>query len=96
MHISETNNRFQIAINNMLKASKSQVVLMENWTQHNFLQAIQEGIKHNPAWQESHLYFVMSHQAPEVRALVLSKQEFPFEPLKNYDELLLGSPLRTH
>jgi SAM-dependent methyltransferase len=96
MHISETNNRFQIAINNMLKAAKSQVVLKENWEQHNFLHAMQDAVKQNPAWQEFHLYFVKSQQEPEVRSLVLSKYMLPFESLQSYDELLIGSPLRIH
>lgn len=96
MHISETNNRFQIALNNMLKAAKSQVVLKENWTQHNFLLACQEAVKQDPAWHKSYLYFVKSIKAPEVRALILSKKILPFEPLQSYDSLLQGSQLRTH
>lgn len=80
MHISETNNRFQIAINNMLKAAKSQVVLMENWTQHNFLHACQEAVKQDPEWHKSYLYFVKSIKVPEVRVLVLSKKSCLLSP----------------
>lgn len=96
MHISETNERLAIALNNILQAATSHVVLIENWTQHNFFLALQESIKQNPFWNDCHLYFVRSRFTPSVRALVLSKNILPFEMLYNYDELLQGAALRTH
>ena len=96
MHISETNDRLAFALNNILRAATSHVVLIENWTQHNFFLAIRESIKQNLFWNDSHLYFVKSRVTPSVRALVLSKNILPFEMLYNYDELLQGAALRTH
>ncbi len=96
MHISESQNRFANALANMLKAASSQVVLLENWVQHDFLSATQEAIKLNPSWANAKIYFTYRPEASNVRALILSKHPLPFEELKLYDSLLQGKRLEVH
>ncbi len=96
MHISETNNRLRFALNNILQAANSHIVLLENWTQHNFLIELRESINQSPGWENSEFYFVTSLGATNVRALILSKTELQFEKLLTYDQLLQGEVLRTH
>jgi len=47
MHISETNFRFHNALENVFRYSNKYVVLMENWTQHDFEGEVASLIKDN-------------------------------------------------
>ena len=96
MHISETQNRFAIALDNVLRAAQSQVLMVENWSEHDFLSAIRKAIKANPAWAKAKLYFTYRPDFPNVRALILSKQPLPFEELNDYDSLLQGQAMYVH
>jgi len=45
MHISEKDNRFQRALTNMLHSASKCVVLIENWSQHDFMKHISMAIR---------------------------------------------------
>lgn len=98
MHISERGERFQTAVNNMLLSSNRFIVLVENWAQHNFLEAVVIGISNNSKWKNAKLYFAKSDNDPKLRALIISLNDelSSLEPLLNYDELILGKKLRVH
>ena len=94
MHITEKENRFSIALNNVLNTGSRFVVLMENWTQHNFLAGAQNFLNNNPEWK---VFFKASHHDEHARIVILSKIELPsFLPLTNYSELSTDNRLRPH
>jgi hypothetical protein len=94
MHITEKENRFSIALNNVLNTGSRFVVLMENWTQHNFLAGAQEFLSNNPEWK---VFFKTSNHDEDARIVIISKIELPnFLPLTNYRELSPDNRLRPH
>jgi SAM-dependent methyltransferase len=94
MHITEKENRFSIALNNVLNTGSRYVVLMENWTQHNFLAGAQEFLSTNSEWK---VFFKASNHDEDARIIILSKVELPnFLPLDNYSDLSPDNRLRPH
>lgn len=94
MHISEKTERFLQAIDNILKSSAQFIVLMENWTQHDFLSAIKSSRHYESSWK---IYFTSSKSQPNTKIMVVSKNtELEFLPLVNYKDLLNGAPLSVH
>ena len=96
MHISETKNRFNYALQNILKSSKKHVIFIENWKSHHFLYEINKIIENNKKFKSYKLYFTKLDKDESVTALVLSKSILPFLKLTNYEQLLQGNSLRTH
>lgn len=96
MHISETQNRFAIALDNIFKAAQSQVVMIENWSEHDFLSAVRVAIEANADWSKAKIYYTYRPEFPDVRALIVSKQSLPFTELHNYDSLLQGQTMYVH
>lgn len=96
MHISETQGRFSIALNNILQAAQSYVVMVENWTEHDFLAHLEDAVALNPAWAGSKFYYVYRPESPDERALILSKVLLPFEELHGYEDLLQGREIKIH
>jgi len=94
MHITEKEERFDIALNNVLNTASRFVVLMENWTQHNFLAAVQEFLRNNLEWK---VFFKASNHGEEARIVILSKIELSnYSPLSNYSDLSPDYRLRPH
>jgi len=94
MHISEKKERFQTALNNIFNAAEKHVVLMENWTQHDFFEAVNLWIAGHPEWK---LYFGTSHRATQMRIMVISRENPGFlNPLTRYEDLLLGNEIVFH
>lgn len=95
MHISEKNNRFQIALRNMISAAGVAVVMQENWTQHDFLSAAFEEIKRSskPGWR---VYRSESSMFKGVKTMVLAAPGLPFQVVEDYSEFLEGSQIRSH
>ena len=94
MHISEKEGRFQTALTNIFGAAQRHVVLIENWTQHDFLQAVELYIQNNPEWK---IFFDISHRDSETRVMVISKDSPGFlKQLTRYEDLTLGKDVMHH
>ncbi|MBU1307310.1 MAG: class I SAM-dependent methyltransferase [Alphaproteobacteria bacterium] len=96
MHISETNGRFDIALRNILRSTRRHVILIENWTEHDFLLNARQAMNSEPSWLSGNIHFSQLRHNHSVRAMILSKEPVPFPPLERYSDLLLGNELRTH
>jgi len=96
MHISETQGRLANVLDNILRAAQSQVVMVENWTEHDFLAHLRGALKSNFAWAGAKFYYAYRPQSTEVRALILSKLPLPFEELHDYNSLLQGQAMHIH
>jgi Methyltransferase domain len=96
MHISETQDRFQIALRNMMLNTRSHLVLMENWAEHDFLTHVQSAMNDIPDWKDAIIYFSKHRTQLGTRAMIVSKHKLAFEPLRDYDELLQGLPMAVH
>ena len=94
MHITEKESRFQIALENVLNTAENHVVLMENWTQHDFFFEVQEWQKKNPGWK---LYFDISDQDERIRVMIISKKDLSdYQLLTSYNQLLWSGQLEKH
>ncbi|MCS6757714.1 MAG: class I SAM-dependent methyltransferase [Candidatus Devosia euplotis] len=96
MHISETRERFNAALRNVLRSAKRHVVMIDNWTEHDFLAHIQKNIVADSNWADATISFATFRGAPELTALILSKDKVPYPELLDYDSLLQEKALRTH
>ncbi len=97
MHISEKDSRFQIALRNIFFAAQNFVVLVENWSQHDFLSEIKNIQEVNPDWSKSSVYFMKHVNNSFSSALIVSKNEIKdLEKLVSYDQLLSGRPILVH
>jgi trans-aconitate methyltransferase len=96
MHISEKENRFQIALSNVFKSAIQCVVLMENWTQHDFLSAVKAEIRNNSHWHNSYTYINSLASDKYTKCMVISRHKLDFELLNDYEQLLLGRNLEIH
>ena len=91
MHIKTGNGHF-VALSNIFKIATKYIVLMENWTAHNFMNDIKflwEGGM--IPWNKLYFYY---RRAPEYgnkpHLMVISAEPLSYEPLTNYDILLEG------
>jgi SAM-dependent methyltransferase len=96
MHISEKDNRFFTAFKNLFDSKISHVVLMENWSQHHFLNYAKYIIKQKHDWNAANFYFNVSEKNSRTRCLVISKEELDFPLLQTYEDLLQGDKLESH
>jgi trans-aconitate methyltransferase len=95
MHISEAENRFYTSFKNLF-AQNSHIVLLENWTQHNFLDAAHKIINEEQNWTEAKFYFSQSRSDPKVKCLVISKNDLNLQRLDKYEDMLSGSKVIGH
>ena len=96
MHISERDSRFFVAFNNLFTESNSYIVLMENWTQHNFLETARKIIKNHLSWSSAKIYFTESDVNPLTKCMVISQKELDLRTLLDYDQMLSGANLEVH
>lgn len=97
MHISERDNRYANALRNVFRAAKSHVVLMENWTQHQFLDDVNRLIGDDSlGWSDANVYFTYRDAAPATCLMIISKQSLPYARLERYDSLLQGQSLNLN
>ena len=97
MHISEKDERFHNALENIFESAENFVVLVENWTQHNFLDEIRKIQSNNSGWKNSYLYFIQSDYNEFSSALIISKSELPdMDKLTSYEQLLAGRKVLVH
>jgi trans-aconitate methyltransferase len=97
MHISETEGRFKAAIDFVFSSAEEIVVIIENWTQHNFLKEINRIQNEQSPWTDSFLYSVKSQDDSYASAIIVSKRPLAnFEVLSSYDEVLEGRKVVVH
>ena len=94
MHISEKETRFQNALENVFSSAEKHIVLMENWTQHDFFGAAKQCIDFSPGWR---IYFDELGRDNQTRIMIISKLDLPsLKVLNNYDDLTLGNEVVFH
>ena len=94
MHISEKENRFQNALENVFNTAEKYIVLMENWTQHDFFSAAKRCIEFSPGWR---IYFDELGRDNQTRIMIISKLDLPsLKVLNDYNDLTLGNKVIFH
>jgi trans-aconitate methyltransferase len=96
MHISEKENRFQNAFRNLFQTNCEHIVLIENWTQHDFLKFSKDYIREFPSWNGATIYYQESDKDVEIKCMVISKKPMKMKILKDYDVMLNGQSLVNH
>jgi SAM-dependent methyltransferase len=94
MHISEKETRFENALENVFSSAEKHIVLMENWTQHDFFSAVKRCIDFNPGWR---IYFDELGRDNQTRIMIISKLNLSgLKVLNDYNELTLGNKIVFH
>jgi len=93
MHITEKKQRFQNALTELFSAATEHIVLMENWTQHNFYESVKIVLQDKPYWK---IYFRVAENDNQTRVMVISKSKLEYEPLVDYNDLLVGKLISIH
>jgi trans-aconitate methyltransferase len=96
MHITEKENRFYNSLVNSFNHTTDHFVLVENWTQHNFYEAITSITNSIPQWKKSKMYYSFLPDSPSSRILIVSKKDLDFYPLINYRDLVLDKKIEEH
>jgi len=82
MHI-HTGKSHLAALSNLFRYATKQVILMENWTRHNFMKDVEFLFsKHMLPWEKIYFYFRESRELKRPHLMIVSS-----EPLIDYDEL---------
>lgn len=89
MHI-KTENRHLEALANAFRYAKKQIILMENWNSHNFMQSIQLLFsKQKLAWDNIYIYYRDSIELRKPHIMVVSSEPLPmYKGLTDYRVLL--------
>jgi len=94
MHITEKDSRFFNSMANLLNSSAKHLVFMENWTQHNFFETVKQITLPSKKWK-SYFHFLDSDE--KTRLMIISRDEqLSFQPLLDYNQLLLDNSLSLH
>jgi SAM-dependent methyltransferase len=96
MHISEQENRFQNAFRNLFRTNCDYILLIENWTQHNFLKFANQYINEFTSWNGAKIYYDQSKVNNEIKCMVVSKKIMKMKILDDYEEMLNGQLLIKH
>ena len=96
MHISEKDSRFQTALENLFLSDSEIILLMENWTQHDFFSSVRDLISKITSWNGAKMFYVESDLDNTIRAMVISKIRTNFIPLIDYDQLLGSKKILPH
>ena len=91
MHMKTGNNHL-IALSNLFKIAKDQVILMENWTAHHFMDDIQFLFDQQMLpWSNLYFYF---RRSPELNnhphLMIISSSKLDYEELVDYKQLISG------
>jgi trans-aconitate methyltransferase len=93
MHITERNLRFYNSMENLLNSSAKHLILVENWSQHDFFETVKQ-ITYSNKWK---MYFNFLEGNEKTRLMIISKDEqLSFQPLLDYTQLLLDNRLSVH
>jgi trans-aconitate methyltransferase len=88
MHI-KTDAAYLNGIINLFKCATKQVILMENWTTHDFMGDIQQLFNENKlGWESIHFYYRVSPEYNRPHIMVISKIPIPYSKLLTYNILL--------
>jgi SAM-dependent methyltransferase len=88
MHIKTGNNHLR-ALENLFKYAKKQVILMENWTTHNFFDDIQQLFRTNCLpWDDMHFYYRISKEYNKPHLMVVSQIPLDYPELTDYNILI--------
>ena len=88
MHIQAANSHY-VALSNLFRIARKQILLMENWRRHEFLDDVQL-LRRNRMlpWKELFCYY---RRAPELNniphLMILSREPLSYEVLDNYQLL---------
>ena len=90
MHI-QTGNSHLIALSNLFRVATKQVILMENWTKHEFLDDIKKlhALKIIP-WSEIYFYYRESEEFKKPHLMVVSSQPLQYSQLTDFSILRDG------
>lgn len=88
MHIQAANSHF-VALSNLFHIAKKQVLLMENWERHEFLDDIQTLHKKQMLpWEEVHCYFRRAREfGNKPHLLIASCEPLGYEVLDQYEHM---------
>lgn len=93
MHITEKALRFYNSMENLLNSSAKHLIFVENWSQHNFFETVKQITPVNK-WK---MYFNFLEGNEKTRLMIISKDEsLSFQPLLDYNQLLLDNRLSVH
>ena len=93
MHITEKDLRFYNSMENLLNSSAKHLIFVENWSQHNFFETVKQITPVNK-WK---MYFNFLEGNEKTRLMIISKDEqLSFQPLLDYNQLLLDNRLSVH
>lgn len=89
MHLKTANN-YLVALANLFKCAKNYVILMENWTQHEFKKDI-EFLFDNKMLSWKKLYFYQ-RKCPEMgnvpHIMIVSNKKLKYDKLRNYATMI--------
>jgi hypothetical protein len=87
MHI-KTDDLHMQALANMFTIATKQVVLIENWKHHNFMDDILALRSHGRIpWKQVYLYYRISKEQQKPSIMVCSSVPLDYPVLDNYDTL---------
>ena len=92
MHI-QTGNGHMVALSNLFNIAQKQVVLMENWTRHPFIDDIRKlhSLKVIP-WKEAYFYYRDSEELKRPHLMIISAVKLPqYKELTDYALLYEGA-----
>lgn len=90
MHI-QTGNSHLIALSNLFRVAAKQVILMENWTKHEFLDDIKKlhALRIIP-WNEIYFYYRESEEFKKPHLMIVSSQPLQYNQLTDFSVLRDG------
>ncbi len=94
MHISEKSHRFTIAIDNVFNSATKHIVLVENWTQHDFMSEAVRFVEKHPEWR---IYYGKSDRDSRSRVMVISSENLRNQKiLSDYNDLKFDKNIINH
>ena len=85
MHIQEPGKHLQ-ALANMFRLARNQVVMMENWARHAFVDDILRLVEEGRIPWTPNFYFRRAGERPHL--LIASREPLTMEPLRDYRQML--------
>jgi SAM-dependent methyltransferase len=88
MHI-RSRRRYLCALQNLFSLARNQVILMENWSRHDFMVDIKSLHERRLlAWRDVHFYYRVAPEYGRPHLMVVSAERLSYPVLSEYDVLL--------